>query len=611
MKKMNVFHAKPLQESIFAVRYKINSKGITGEKRKASCFTGNFFYFLLLNFSFIKRLKHQTVLRKYAFFFLILAGCGTQRQSTTETDALIANLRSHVEYLASDRLEGRRTGTAGEKLAAEYISNAFAKAGLQPKGTDGFYQSFSVAEGKEMTAANALSINNTELQAGKDFFPFVYSANAEIDALASVALMESGEPWFFDLAETMNKNSSNPHFDANEAIIAKATDVAKKGAKALFVFNSSNQNDGLSFKGREVRQALSIPVIYVTKDAAKKYLSDPSALLKVKAKTEITDRKRNGMNVVGFVDNGAATTIILGAHFDHLGYGEDQNSRHTGSDKQIHNGADDNASGTAALVELGRQLKASNLKKNNYLLIAFSGEELGLYGSKYFTQNPTVDLSTVNFMINMDMVGRLSDPAKTLTVGGYGTSPTWGELYSRQGKEALYPAATYRFDSSGTGPSDHTSFYLKNIPVLFYFTGLHTDYHKPSDDFDKINYRGQAAIVQHIYSLLQATDKLPSRLAFAKTREAQTTTTARFSVTLGIMPDYTFSGAGVRADGVSEGKPAQKAGLKAGDIITAIGDYKISSMESYMQTLGRFKKGDKATEAYTRNGQSLATTVEF
>lgn len=551
------------------------------------------------------------MLRKYSFLFLLLAGCSSQRQTTVESETLSSNLRTHVEYLASDRLEGRRTGTEGERLAAEYISNAFSTIGLQAKGTNGFYQPFTVAEGKEMTAANALAVNGDELQAGKDFFPLVYGANGEIDALASVALMESGEPWFFDLAETLKKNSNNPHFDIHEAITTKATEVARKGAKALFVYNSTAQNDGVSFRGREVRPVLSIPVIYVTKEAAKKYFSDPSALLKVKAKTEVGEKKRNGTNVVGYLDNGAPTTVVLGAHFDHLGYGEDQNSRHTGADKQIHNGADDNASGTAALIELARLLKGSNLKNNNYLFIAFSGEELGLYGSKYFTQNPTIDLAATNFMINMDMVGRLSDSAKTLTVGGYGTSPAWGELYSRQGKEALYSAATYRFDSSGTGPSDHTSFYLKNIPVLFYFTGLHTDYHKPSDDFDKINYRGQSDIVRHIYSLLQATDKMNTRLAFTKTREAQMATTARFSVTLGIMPDYTYSGAGVRADGVTEGRPAQKAGIKAGDIITAIGDYKIKSMESYMQTLGKFKKGDKTTVSYTRNGQPFATTVEF
>ena len=546
-----------------------------------------------------------------ALIFLLFASCGTQRQVTTQSEPLLNNLRTHVEYLASDQLQGRRTGTEGEKLAAEYISNAFDKIGLQPKGTAGFLQAFSVGEGREMTAANALSINNTPLQMGKDFFPLVYSANGEVDALASVALMESGEPWFFDLAETLGKNSNNPHFDINETVVSKAADAAKKGAKALLIYNSSKQADGLGFKGREGTATLSIPVVYLSKEAAKKYLSDPSALLQLKAKTEVLEKKRDGTNVVGYLDNGAATTIVLGAHFDHLGYGEDNNSRHTGAEKQIHNGADDNASGTAAMLELARLLKASDLKKNNYLFIAFSGEELGLYGSKYFTQNPTVDLGAVNFMINMDMVGRLVDSSKTLTVGGFGTSPTWGELYNRQGNGALFQAASYRFDSSGTGPSDHTSFYVKNIPVLFYFTGLHTDYHKPSDDFDKINYNGQAAIVRHIYSLLDATDKLPTRLAFSKTREAQTTTTARFSVSLGIMPDYTYNGAGVRADGISEGRAAQKAGLQAGDIITAIGDYKIASMESYMQTLGKFKKGDKTIVSYTRKGQGFVTTVEF
>ncbi|HUC81903.1 MAG TPA: M20/M25/M40 family metallo-hydrolase, partial [Flavisolibacter sp.] len=409
----------------------------------------------------------------------------------------------------------------------------------------------------------------------------------------------------------LNENKANPHFDVTAAVITKAKDAAKKGATAFLVYNTSAQADGWKFNGREKTEVLSIPVVYLSNQVAATYLKDPTASVKISGTVDIREKSRTGTNVVGYLDNGAATTVVLGAHFDHLGYGEDNNSTYRGSDKQIHNGADDNASGTAALIELARLLKASNLKASNYLFIAFSGEELGLYGSKYFTQNPTIDLGAVNFMINMDMVGRLNDSAKTLTVGGYGTSPAWGELYNRKGPEALYPAATFRFDSSGSGPSDYTSFYLKNIPVLFYFTGLHTDYHKPSDDFDKINYSGQSDIVKHIFSLLQATDKLNTRLVFTKTREAQTTTTARFSVTMGIMPDYTYSGAGVRADGVTDDRPAQKAGIKAGDIITAIGDYKISSMESYMQTLGRFKKGDKTTVSYTRNGQTFATTVEF
>ncbi|HEY6063621.1 MAG TPA: M28 family peptidase, partial [Chitinophagaceae bacterium] len=274
------------------------------------------------------------------------------------------------------------------------------------------------------------------------------------------------------------------------------------------------------------------------------------------------------------------------------------------------------ASGTAALIELARKLKSSNATNNNYLFIAFSGEELGLFGSKYFTEHPTIDLKTVNYMINMDMVGRLNDSTKVLTIGGYGTSPEWSAVISkdyfnlpnREKKSA--PSLIIKFDSSGTGPSDHTSFYRKDIPVLFYFTGLHSDYHKPTDDADKINYAGEQVVIQHICSLIESLNGMP-RLAFTKTRETQTTTSARFSVSLGIMPDYTFAGTGVRADGVSDGKPAQKAGLQAGDIIIQLGENNISSLENYMQALGKFKKGEKARVKFKRGNETLEVTVEF
>jgi Zn-dependent M28 family amino/carboxypeptidase len=273
----------------------------------------------------------------------------------------------------------------------------------------------------------------------------------------------------------------------------------------------------------------------------------------------------------------------------------------------IHNGADDNASGTAAMIELARILKNSTAKKNNYLFIAFSGEELGLFGSKYFTEKPTINLAKVNYMINMDMVGRLNDSSKVLTVGGFGTSPEWNKLIY----PSVKPSFNIKIDSSGTGPSDHTSFYRKDIPVLFFFTGLHTDYHKPSDDYDKINYSGEAEIIGFITKVIAAADKLDQKLVFTKTRETQTTTSARFSVSLGIMPDYTFSGTGVRADGVSEGRPAAKAGLKTGDIITKLGDHKINTLENYMQALGKFKKGEKTTVEFKRGNENLKATVEF
>jgi len=316
--------------------------------------------------------------------------------------------------------------------------------------------------------------------------------------------------------------------------------------------------------------------------------------------------------VIGYIDNGAPTTVVLGAHYDHLGYGEDHNSLQRGSTPQIHNGADDNASGTAALMELARLEKGSKAKSNNYLFIAFSGEELGLYGSKYFTEHPTVDLAQVNYMINMDMVGRLNDSTEMLTVGGFGTSPAWGLAFAGTGKSKLFTGPMhFRFDSSGVGPSDHTSFYLKNIPVLFYFTGLHPDYHRPTDDWNKINYAGEAQIVHHIYSLIELMNAQAQKIAFTKTREPQMGTSTRFSVTLGIMPDYTFSGGGVRVDAVSDARPAQKAGLQAGDVITALGDHTVSDIETYMQALSRFKKGDSTTVHFNRANEKLTRPVAF
>lgn len=529
-----------------------------------------------------------------------------------EDRQLLANLQRHVQYLADDRLEGRRTGSRGEKMAAEYISGEFKNIGLIAKGTDGYYQNFEINEGKQINPGTTLVINDHALSLNKDFFPLVFSPNVKLEANPSIALQEPAMPWFFDLSELISENAGNPHFDMNEAILKSAKEVKKRGATAVFLYNTSSKEDGIQFEAKDRAEVLPIPVVYIQKDAAKKFFSDPSASLDIKLSTDITDKKRMATNVVGYIDNGAPTTVVLGAHFDHLGFGEDGNSREVERKGLIHNGADDNASGTAALIELARMLKSAKLKHNNYLFIAFSGEELGLYGSKYFTEHPSVDLSGVNYMINMDMVGRLSDSSHVVTVGGYGTSPAWGTFYALTGKKKLYAGdLVFRFDSSGTGPSDHTSFYLKNIPVLFYFTGLHADYHKPTDDFEKINFTGELNVVKHIFSLIEESNKQNQRLVFTKTRDMQSNTAARFSVTLGIMPDYTFAGAGVRVDGVSENRPAQKAGIKTGDVIISLGEYKITSLENYMQALGKFKKGDKTTVGYSRAGQTFSSPLEF
>lgn len=540
---------------------------------------------------------------------LLIVSQGTNAQRLKKADkAVIANLEAHIAYLADDKLEGRRAGTNGEKLAGEYISKQFELVGLTPKGSNNWLQPFEINEGRQINPATLFIINDHDLKLNTDFFPLAFSPNSSVDAAVTMALAEKDVPWFLDLKNMLADNKENPHFDIETAIKEKATKMASKGATALVLYNTGSIKDNLKFNGKDRVEVAPIPVIYLTPKAMKEYLKDESASYDIKIRVDIGNKTRTGHNVIGYLDNGAAQTIVLGAHFDHLGYGEDGNSMVPNVKNQIHNGADDNASGTAALIELARLFKTSKNKNNNYLFIAFSAEELGLNGSKYFTQNPTIDLKKVNYMINMDMVGRLNDSSKVLTVGGYGTSPVWGELFSTF--SAKTTPLTFKFDSSGTGPSDHTSFYRMEIPVLFFFTGLHTDYHKPTDDFNKINYTGEYYVIKFIENLVTATNT-KGRLAFAKTRETQTTTSARFTVTLGIMPDYTFSGAGVRVDGVSDNRPAQKAGLKAGDVITQLGTHSISSVEGYMQALSKFKKGENTTVKFNRGNESLEASVQF
>jgi len=548
---------------------------------------------------------------KRIFWLLLLvstiATAQKKKKAQLKADNLVVNsLKSHIGYLADDKLEGRRTGTAGEKLAYEYISKKFEEAGLQPKGENGTYiQSFEVMEGKEIKPATFLNISGFNLRMDVDYFPLSFSGNGKISSSAAMAMPQADAIWFWDLKETLEQNKNNPHFDLEDAIIKKTDKVASKGATALLIFNSSDIKDSLKYDPRSKTEATKIPVLYISKEMKKRFLADELSFVDYKLEVAIGEKKRIGHNVIGYINNGAANTIILGAHYDHLGYGEDHNSLYAGSTPMVHNGADDNASGTAALIELSKQLKNSTLKNNNYLFVSFSGEELGLFGSKYYTEHPAVDLSNTNYMINMDMVGRLNDSTHGFTIGGYGTSPVWGQELSSTDQYFKI-----NFDSSGTGPSDHTSFYRKDIPVLFFFTGAHSDYHKPSDDADKINYTGELQLLKYIYAVIEKTND-KGKLAFTKTREAQQQGKRSFSVSMGIMPDYTFSGNGVRADGISQGKPAEKAGLKTGDIIIQIGDYKIPDVQGYMQTLGKFKKGDAVKVIVKRGTEEKIFDVVF
>lgn len=524
-----------------------------------------------------------------------------QRKAEEKAAAvLVSNLTSHVKFLASDELEGRRTGTRGEQLAMEYIIAEYTKAGLEPKGSNGFIQEFEINEGKAIDDKTQLTINNKPLVVNKEFFPLAYSAQKSVAGSVAVAMNEPRQPWFKDLKDIAEENKTNPHFDIDDYIQKEATRVAGKGATALVLYNTSDVVDNVQYNKNDKTQPLAIPVLYITKDGFKKHCSDATATVPVKLNVSITERKRTAHNVIAYIDNHAANTVILGAHFDHLGYGEDKNALDTAH--TVHNGADDNASGTAALIELAKMLKQQSPKNNNYLIMHFSGEELGLFGSKYWVEHPTTKI-TANYMINMDMVGRY-DTAHKLTIGGFGTSPVWQPVLS-----AVNTTLITKYDSTGSGPSDHATFYRADIPVLFFFTGSHADYHKATDDWDKINYNGEKDIVQYIYQVITLADD-KGKLPFAKTTEPQIGR-VKMTVTLGVIPDYGYTGTGMRIDGVSPGKLAEKIGLQAGDVLLQLGEYKFVDVMSYMQALGKFKKGDKTTLRVKRGDAEKEYNIEL
>ena len=541
-------------------------------------------------------------MRKITTLVLLLSPLFLMAQKLKKADKQLAeHLQSHIQFLASDELEGRRAGSAGEMKAVDYIIKQYQALGLKPMGTDGYIQAFPINEGKRMTQDAFIKVNNQSLEKTNDYFPLSNSGAATFTSRAAVSLNEAKQVWFKDLQEVLEENTSNPHFDMNEWLIATSNEVKQKGATALFLHNSGTLVDNIQYNKFDTAKALAIPVVYFTKEGWKKSFKDVAETYDIAANIEFELANRTAHNVAAFIDNNAATTVIIGAHLDHLGYNEDKNALDINT--LIRNGADDNASGTAALLELAKGLSKKSPKHNNYLFIHFSGEELGLFGSKYWLENPTFK-GDFNYMINMDMVGRY-DTARKLSVGGYGTSSKWSEILAKTPTTLIT-----HYDSAGSGPSDHASFYRKGMPVLFMFTGSHSDYHKATDDWDKINYTGQLNIVRYVQAIIKNTDSY-GKLDFLKTREQSMGRSTKFTVSLGVMPDYAFTGTGVRIEGATPGKLAERLGLKGGDVLLQIGEYKLVDVMSYMTTLSKFKKGDKTTLTYKRGADEVQLNIEF
>ncbi len=526
-------------------------------------------------------------------------------------------LRQYIMALADDAMEGRETGTVGEKKAYMYLTGKFRSVGLIPKGTNGYVQPFPFNAGSYMGKSNELVVGKKSFNAGTDFFPLGYSANMEFHGqVVSVGygIAAPGRDDYAGLTELQGKvfimeygfpEGMDPHSRLAEYadIRTRIDSATSRGAVAVIFINSDKNTEDPSSRYSNRITPTNLPVIFA--DSAAAVLLNGSKSIMVNGKTEILRNEKTGNNVIGYIDNNAPFTVVIGAHYDHLGYGI-EGSLYRGDTKSIHNGADDNASGTAALIELARLLKQSGFKGNNYLFIAFSGEEMGLLGSNFLIKHLPVAKEKINYMLNMDMVGRLKPEDPVLIINGAGTSPEWNKAFADISINGLRTKTT----ESGVGPSDHTSFYLQDIPVLHFFSGTHSDYHKPDDDESKINYKGEQDIISYMLRLIEELDQ-QGKLPFTKTADSSNEEAPRFKVTLGVVPDYAFEGNGMRIDGVSDGKPAQKAGMKAGDIVIQMGEHKVSDMMSYMKALGKFSKGEKATVSFKRGEETLSTEVVF
>lgn len=547
------------------------------------------------------RNAHPRILLLLSFLLLSFNNGYAQKKADKKT---IKRLKTDIEYLASDELEGRRTGSKGEQKAATYLETRYKNEKIAPyKGQ--YQHTFQFVYGREISEGTIVRIGNALMDFTKDAFPLPFSANTDERVYHSVLpdVYEQGNIWLMPLYGEQEE-ANDAHFDYEKVMYDKAKDAKQQGAAAVIFYDGFDAKYPPRFNALSDFDPLDIPVVFLSNSAFETFVRNREAGIPIELHIDIKKTDYTGTNVAAYIDNNAPYTVVIGAHYDHLGYGDHGSSLYAGKDKQIHNGADDNASGTAGLLELASRIKNDNLKGHNYLFINFSGEELGLLGSKAFVKDMKIDSSKVAYMINMDMVGRLNDSTHALTVGGVGTSPVWGKFITKTNKDFKIA-----IDSSGVGPSDHTSFYHAGIPVLFFFTGIHHDYHKPSDDADKINYPGEVKVLNYAYNIIKSLDKQP-KPAFTPTKQS-TVGKVRFKVTLGIMPDYSFQEGGVRIDGVSDGKPAMKAGIKAGDIIVQLGDYKIQGMQTYMEALGKFKSGETVEAIVIREGKQLKMNVTF
>jgi hypothetical protein len=569
---------------------------------------------------------------------LVTVGVVAQQPATSQNGPSVPKLQQHVSYLASDALDGRRTGTAGANDAARYIAGEFARLGLKP-ATGGpasrrgsqmiarYLQQFPYVSGVELGSGNSLKLNRLSGSEGlqvaplvrEDWMPLGFSANGKVGGeLVFVGFGIIASEQNYDDYSGLNvkdkvaialqgtPDGDNPHgrFVRYDGIRWKAIAARTAGAKALLVVALEND-----FKNERLAKLAydhtggdaGIPVVVISRSAVDSILGTPTvndwqAIAKEKSQatkqppttyltlvTDVVRKEVPAYNVIGVLEGSdpllKKETIVIGAHYDHLGRG---------------------GSGSGSLAQRARP-------KRTIVFIGFGGEEEGLLGSNYYVNHPVLPLAGTVAMINMDMIGRMKD--RKLVIGGVGTAKEWRDIIAK-GTADTNRSFTLTLNEDGYGPSDHSSFYGKQVPVLFFWTGTHTDYHKPSDTFEKINYTDQARILDLVSYIVREIDGAEKRLTYTTAKTDPTPRTGGFRVYLGTIPNYAESNDGLLIDGVREDSPAAKAGLKPGDRIVKIGTREIKNVYDYTYALGEMKGGEEYVIEVVRGTERLTLKIK-
>jgi len=590
----------------------------------------------------------------YAFIFIVVLGLVLIqiRRANAFSEITKNEIMGHIRYLSHENRDGRYPGTRGSKDVIAYLVKRLKSYSVQPGAGQSFIQPFNITTGIELGENNTVRVNDNVLTVGKDYIPLSFSGNGSTSALAVFAgygfnieeddlkwndyeELDVKGKWVIVLRHSPERNNQHSVYAPHSALHKKMLVARDRGATGILFVSQLEDQELYPLKYIPGYKNAGIPAIHLSNDRAEEIFKTvgwsrqmiqetmnrslesitfelPNTIIESVVNLNFIEAR--AANVIGAIRSGNRKYrdeyIVVGAHFDHIGMGGDGSGSRKPNENAVHPGADDNASGIAGLLELAQKLTAYKSRlKRSILLIGFDAEEKGLQGARHFTEHPTVDLANIITMINMDMIGRMKD--SSATVGGVGTSPVFKPLLDSLSRNR---GVNLNMTLPGFGPSDHAAFYSRDVPVLFFFSGFHNEYHTPDDTWKLINLQGEKDILELIYDIVFHLARTPDRPVYTEAgpKQGQMNRDTRFKVTFGIMPAYGSMKDGLEVDGISNPDgPAAKAGIKKGDVIKSINGKAIKDIYEYMDRLGELEKGMTIPVLVDRDGTEVNLSLSF